>query len=293
MARHLNFWHNLHMILGSISHQLAHLLLSVESLIRHLYIVLSPAVRSLLGELWILLNLDSPRLVVHKMQVQSVELIASHLRDESLEFVEGDKGAGRVDHQLAYMSARSVLNGELRNSIYTLLVARTTQNLVESHQSPEHATWCLALDIDALGIHSKRVSLVVVERSVDVECKLQATLTAVHDIADAIREHLASLLNLIVKHSSGTVHVRHNDVPSSMHVDILGTLLYGEQLRHRSQALCRVAHLTSHLRLSIESAPACSLHISLLAALRNDKLYAARSDAIERRHISLRWNLRA
>lgn len=101
MSRHLYFRHNIDVILGGISHQFAHLLLCVISLIWHLDVVLSPAIRSLFCKLWILLYLYTPSLVVNQVQVQGVELITGHLRYESLKFVEWDKGTGWVNHKFA------------------------------------------------------------------------------------------------------------------------------------------------------------------------------------------------
>ena len=215
------------------------------------------------------------------MQVQCVELIASHFGYESLQLVERNERTCRVNHQFAHMSARCILDGELRNGVDTLLVARTEQNLVESHQSPEHATRSLTLDVHALGIYSKSVCFVVVERLVDVENELQSALTAVHDVANTVSEHLAGTLHFVVQHSSVTVHMCNNDVPGGMHIERLGTLLNGQSLRHWGEAQCRVAHFLSHLRLGIESAPSGSLHVSLLRTLRNDELHAARLNAVE------------
>ena len=101
------------------------------------------------------------------MQVKSVELVASHFGDESLQLIERNECTGRVDHQFTYMSAWSVLDGELRNGINTLLIARTKKNLVESHQSPEYTARSLTLDVHTLRVYSNSVSLVVVERMVE------------------------------------------------------------------------------------------------------------------------------
>ena len=215
------------------------------------------------------------------MQVQGVELVASHFGDESLQLVERNECTCRVNHQFAHMSAGSILDGELRNSVDTLLVARTEQNLVESHQSPEHAARSLALDVHALGIDSKSVCFVIVESRVEGEYELYATLTAVHDVANTVSEHLAGTLHFVVQHSSVTVHMCYKDVPGGMHIECLGTLLNGQSLRHWDETEHRVAHFLSHLRLGIESAPSGSLHVSLLRTLRNDELHAARLNAVE------------
>ena len=207
------------------------------------------------------------------MQVQSVELVASHFGDESLQLVKRNECTGWVDHQFTYVSARSVLDGELRNGVDTLLIARTKKNLVESHQSPEHAARSLALDVHALRVYSKSVSLVVVERRVEGENKLQATLTTVHDVADTTSKHLASTLHLIVQYI--IILLVKQYIPGCLHVQRLSTLLNGQGLRHWGEAQRRIAHFLCHLRLGIEAAPACCLHISLLAALRNDELNAA------------------
>ena len=165
------------------------------------------------------------------------------------------------------MSARSVLYSKVRNSIYTFLHTRTTQYLVESHQSPEHSACGLTINGHTLSIYSHGVSFVIAKRRVDAKHKLYATLTAIYDIANAIIEHFACLLHLVVQYRASTIIVRNNDIPCCLHIQRL-SLLHIHLLRHRSYALHRVAHLLSIFWLSIETAPACSLHISLLATFR-------------------------
>lgn len=62
--------------------------------------------------------------------MEGVELIACHLGDERFQIIEGDEGTRRVDHQLTYMGAGSVLYGELRDDVHAFLVAAAAQNLV-------------------------------------------------------------------------------------------------------------------------------------------------------------------
>ena len=179
------------------------------------------------------------------------------------------------------MSARSVFNSKVRNSIYAFLYSRTTQYLVESHQSPEHSACGLTINGHTLCIYCHGVSFIVAKRRVDAEHKLYATLTAVHDVANAIIEHLASLLHLVVQYRACTIIVRNNDIPCCLHIQRL-SLLNIHLLRHRSYALHRVANLFCIFRLCIETAPACSLHISLFATFRNYQVNATSYYSIKR-----------
>ena len=287
MARHLDFGYNLHMILGSILHQVAHLFLGVIALVGHQQVVLSPAHGSLLGELGIFFNLDAPSLVVDQMQVDGIELIAGHLGDKRLELVYRYERTGRVYHQLAYVSTGRILDGELRDGVNTFLVARAAQNLVESHQSPEHTAGSLTLDAHALRVDDHGVSLVIGKCRVDTEHEPYTALTAVHYIANTVAEHLASPLFLIVQSICIVISSCHHDVPCCMHIEGLRPLLDTQLLRHGDETLPRVTYLAGKPRLGIETAPASRLHISLLAALGHHELHAARHDAVERRHRSL------
>ena len=179
------------------------------------------------------------------------------------------------------MSARSVLYSKVWNSIYAFLHTRTTQYLVESHQSPEHSACGLTINGHTLCIYCHGVSFIIAKRRVDAKHKLYATLTAVHDVANAIIEHLACLLHLVVQYRASTIIVRNNDIPCCLHIQRL-SLLHIHLLRHRSYALHRVAHLFCIFRLCIETAPASSLHISFFATLWYYQMHATSCYAIKR-----------
>ena len=290
MSRHLNLGNNLHVISCGILHEVAHLLLRVIALVRHLDVVLSPARRRLLRELRVLLDLDAPCLVVHQVQVQSVELVARHLGDKRLQFLQGDECAGGVHHQLTHMRTRRILDGEVRNGVHTRLRTRSQQYLVERHQTPEHATRRLTLDAHPVGIHIDRVCLVVVECGVEREHHLNAALTTVHNVSDAFAEHVARLLHLVGQLLAIALLRIH--VPRRLHVERLSPLHQAHLLRHGHQALCGVAHLPSPFLRCVEAAPSGSLPIRLLATLRYDELHASRLHTVERRYGSLGRHLR-
>ena len=96
------------------------------------------------------------------------------------------------------MSTGRIFDGKLRDGVNTFLVARAAQNLVESHQSPEHTAGSLTLDAHALRVDDHGVSLVIGKCRVDIKEELQATLTAVHYVVDAVAEHFAGTLHLII-----------------------------------------------------------------------------------------------
>ena len=285
VSRHLYLRHDIHVILSAQLHQFAHLLLRVVALVRHLNVVLTPARRSLLRELWVFLYLDAPSLVVNQMEVHGVELIARHLGHERLQILERYERACRVNHQFANVRARFVADEQRRDGVGTLRSAVAAQQLVERHERVEHAARCLALRRYALGVYSERVRLVVAERVVDRQRNLCAALTTVHDVADALCEHASSLCCL-VRESVGSY-----DVPRGLHLKV-GALQHLQFYGERHEAVLRLAHLIRLLSVAEEEAPARSLAVEFFAALRHDELHVMAVETVERCSVSLRRHLR-
>ena len=149
------------MILGTVGHEIAHLFLGVIALDRHQHIVHAPAAARFGSETGIFLDFDGPSLVIHQMQMEHVELIACHLRNECLQILVWNEDAAWVYHQLSHMGARLVFHHQLRDGIAAYLRSIATKQLVESHQAIEYARCGLALDNHTLLLYFQGVCFLV------------------------------------------------------------------------------------------------------------------------------------
>ena len=64
------------------------------------------------GELWILLDLHAPALVVGEVPVEAVHFVIRHHVEHALHLFHGEEVAGHVEHETAIGKARLVLNGD-------------------------------------------------------------------------------------------------------------------------------------------------------------------------------------
>lgn len=118
MAGHFDFGHHVDVSLGGILHHVANVLLGVEAAVGGavvLAITISAehgflALAADFGELRILLDLDSPALVVGEVPVERVQLVHRHEVDEAVDFALLHKVAGGVEHESAPLEAGGVFD---------------------------------------------------------------------------------------------------------------------------------------------------------------------------------------
>ena len=271
------------MILGTICYKVAHLLLGIISLDRHQHIVHTPSAASLSGETRIFLDFDSPSLIIHQVKMKHIELIASHLRNESLQLFVWNKDTARVHHQLSYMSARLVFQRQLWDGIATQLRCIATKQLVESHQSVEDTRSSLSLDDHVLLLYFQSISLNIGKRWINGKGHRQlcSLLLGISLLEDSV-----CMFTLISQ-----TFICHN-LPVSSHLQRCSLCLHLQVHRCRNQASFRIAYFPSLLHFSKESLPALRLAVSLLAASWHDQFHSTHVHARKGRSSSLWWNTR-
>ena len=122
VARHVHLGDYLDVALLGIGHYVLNLLLGVEvravNLIGPIGAVLEVGdigVRCRCtdgSELWILLDLHAPALVVGEVPVEAVHFVIRHHVEHALHLFHGEEVAGHVEHETAIGKARLVLNGD-------------------------------------------------------------------------------------------------------------------------------------------------------------------------------------
>ena len=184
MTRHIYLRHHIYASLGSIRHDVSHVVLRIEAAIllrsvlrcpylrlrqqqvghillsgishteRVLIVEVSPC--SLYGQQRITLHLHSPSLVVRKMPVKAVELIVSHHVNELLQLVNGIEMSRAVDHQSAPSISRTVADINLRQ--HHLLSLYHGQQLSQCGNGVYHSRISRTRHGDSTTLHLQRVS---------------------------------------------------------------------------------------------------------------------------------------
>ena len=171
VSRNLQFGDNRNEVIGSILHHLFDFLLRVEALVLRAFAL--DACRADLGQLRVLLDFDTPALVVSQMPVQAVDFEQRQNVDVSLHILHGHEMAARVEHDAAIAEARFVFDahgsGRPRDAFHgrgTFNLGR--QQLHERLHTIEKSLRFLSLDLHALGGNVERVALVIdIERFVE------------------------------------------------------------------------------------------------------------------------------
>lgn len=112
VPRHFDFGDDLHVVAGGKGDEVPHFLLGVVARNLQRHVVHPHPAASLFGEQGIGFYLYAPGLIVYEMEVKGIEFVASHLDNEGPQVIEGDKYAGRVDHQFAQGGAWLVRDDE-------------------------------------------------------------------------------------------------------------------------------------------------------------------------------------
>ena len=214
--------------------------------------------------------------------MEHIELIASHLWNESLQLFVWDKDTARIYHQLSYMSAGLVFQSQLWDGIATQLRCIATKQLVKSHQSVEDTCCSLSLDDHTFLLYFQGISLNIGKSWINSKGHRQlcSLLLSISLLEDSV-----SMFTLISQ-----TFISHN-LPVSCHLQRCRLCLHLQIHRYRNQASFRIAYFPSLLHFSKESLPALRLAVSLLAASWHDQFHASHVHARKSRSSSLWWNM--
>ena len=259
------------MILGTICHEVAHLLLGIIALDRHQHIVHSPSTTCLGGKSRIFLDFDGPSLVIYKMEMKHIQFIAGHLRNKSLQILVWNEDTARIHHQLSHMGARLVFQCQLWDGIATYLRGIATEQLVESHQTVEDTSSSLTLDYNSLLLHIQGISLIVSQRL--IQGKRHSELSALFQI-------LMLLLYSLLQDSLGMFlligkTIGSYDFPVSCHLQRCRLGIYFQVHRGRNQTSLRIADCSRLFHLTEEVVPSRSLAIEFFATSWHHQFHAS------------------
>ena len=194
------------MVGGGEGHQLLHFGLRVEARAGIEHVVHRRTLAALGDETRIFLNLDAPSLIVHEMEVQGVELVARHFRNDLLQASERNESAARVDHQFANASARCV-GDEHRSELCRL----RGEELVERHEAIIYSRGRTADDANALFVHREGIAFGIAH-SDGVDRELQGRPTSQYAHTGAFAQHATCHAGLVVESGSGF------DAPDARHL---------------------------------------------------------------------------
>ena len=116
MSRKVKFRNNHHVPLLGISYQLFHLLLSIVTTIsfrtreigrRNQFILTSPS--PFTSQFRILLDFDSPTVVIGQMQMKLIEFMERHPVDVSFQIIQFEKGSRYIEHESTITETRCIL----------------------------------------------------------------------------------------------------------------------------------------------------------------------------------------
>ena len=166
VSRHINFGNHLDVALGSVANHVAHLLLGVESAVRHAVPFARIATddglcahRTHLGEARIFLDFDAPTLVVGQVPVEGVHIVQCQHIDELLHLIDTVEMAADVEHHAAIGKSGSVGDGGSRHR--HLLRRALRQRFAQHINTTEGSGSRCAVNHNAVGTHREPICFAV------------------------------------------------------------------------------------------------------------------------------------
>ena len=194
---HFNLGDDHHMVGGGKGHQLFHFGLRVETGAGIEHVVHGRTRAALGNEARVFLNLDAPSLIVHEVEVQGVELVTRHLRDDLLQAGKRNEGAAGIDHQLTNVGAGGV-GDEHRRELRGLC----GEELVERHESIVDSGGRTTDDANAFFVDGEGVAFGIAHGD-GVDRELQGGTTAQYAHSGALTQHATSHAGFVVEGGSG------------------------------------------------------------------------------------------
>ena len=229
VARHVDFRNHGDEAVGSIFHNLAALVLRVETAVA--LTVVNDGVAAYDGarapaaharQLRILLHLEAPALVVSDVPVELVHAVQGNQVDVFLDKLHGIEVARAVQMHAAVGKARLVLNQHCGQADHFRLLLHHGQRLAQRLDAAEHAGSRLAADGDALCRDADAVGLLAL--NLRIQCQQDVA-------AGSLREfHLPPVLlagQLQLRHLA---HVVGQEVSVALHVGIAFGIENGRSL---------------------------------------------------------------
>ena len=132
------------------------------------------------------------------MEVDTVEFVTRHLGHNLLQSFVGNEDTTRVDHEFAYVGARSVFNVDSSRFETTSRRIVVDHELFERHYAIEHACGSLTCYLYTVGIEVERVSLVVGKVGIDAKRNLCRTIGIEFRDACAIFENAEQMFLFVI-----------------------------------------------------------------------------------------------
>ena len=150
VARHFDFGHNHDMILCTVLDEVLHLLLCVVARYGYQHVVHAHTRGAFLDKLRILLYFNAPCLVIDQVEVNTVKFVTCHFGHNLLQAFVRNEYAARVNHQLAYMGARCIFDGDRVGFDATGRGIVIYHELLHGHDAIEHTRGRFASNVYAV-----------------------------------------------------------------------------------------------------------------------------------------------
>ena len=231
MTGQVDLWDDRDVAFCRIGDDLLHLLLRVETLVRFAIILATVAtdhglltLRTDLGQLRILLDLDAPALILAQVPVHPVHVMQCQHVDELLHRIRRDVMTTHIEHHTSIAKAGRIVNCRSRQRhIRSLRIRR--DGLTQRLDTIEYTRWCSTRNRDLTAIHLHPIAFWIVNRAIQGQDNAFAlTLSGreseasqlLHIIGEELRigSHLAVPCWIIdlhgaVQHKSASLRHRH------------------------------------------------------------------------------------